>query len=315
MGSEAMPQLPVIDLSMARLKAPGSWKMAVDEVVQALEKYGCFMAVYDEMSTELSDGVWESLEGLFDLPEEKKAVKELGVTYFKPNPELPLTEGFFIRNGETLEATQRFTNAIWPAGNDTFCKNMQKFTKLLVQLVERVQKMVFEGYGVDKNYYNGSDDKSSITTTYISALAKQAPLMEAPKIDKSSDSHTDKSFFSVFAQNQVKAFSIETKDGHWISLDPKPQHFIVMAGDALMGWSNGRIHSPSHLHGVTEHGIKEVNYSVSLSSIVVDTMETPPELVDDEHPLLFKPFSGLDFLQHWLKNPQSTLTDYCGVNN
>lgn len=122
MGSELQAELPVIDFSSENLK-PGtsSWVSTCKEVQRALEDYGCFVLVYNKLTSELRNEVFGALEKLFDLPTETKMRNK----YEKPLngyvgqiPKLPLHESMGIDNATTLEGTQSFTNLMWPNGND-----------------------------------------------------------------------------------------------------------------------------------------------------------------------------------------------------
>lgn len=58
-------------------------------------------------------------------------------------------------------------------------------------------------------------------------------------------------------------------------------------------------------------------YSFALFSTTKDTIETPKELVDDEHPLQFKPFDYMGLLQFYTEDVSRmavcTIKDYCGI--
>ncbi|KAG5628575.1 hypothetical protein H5410_000292 [Solanum commersonii] len=59
--------------------------------------------------------------------------------------------------------------------------------------------------------------------------------------------------------------------------------------EIIHAWTNGRLHSPS--------------------------TEAPKELVDEKHPLLFKPYEMLGLFNYVASNPGTTDTfkAYCGV--
>lgn len=78
-------------------------------------------------------------------------------------------------------------------------------------------------------------------------------------------------------------------------------------------WSNGRVYCP--LHRVTTRGIRD-KYSVALFSFVKGVLEVPKELVDDEHPLKFKAFSNMEFLEYCREGGQTmagAIHTYCGI--
>lgn len=84
----------------------------------------------------------------------------------------------------------------------------------------------------------------------------------------------------------------------------------------FQAWSNDRIHSA--LHGVKMRGNKE-RFSVTLFSHKNGMTHVPEELVDDEHPLKFKPFNNFEMIRfHFAKEGQATnhtAKAFCGIYN
>ncbi|GLT54213.1 hypothetical protein SLA2020_274310 [Shorea laevis] len=312
MGSELKPELPVLDFSSENLK-PGtsSWLSACKEVRRALEDYGCFVLVYNEVPSQLRNEVFGALEELFDLPTETKMQNK----YEKPLngyvgqiPKLPLHESMGIDGATTLEGTQSFTNLMWPSGNDHFCARVHSYAKLAGKLDDMVTRMIHESYGVEKYY----DSHIGSTTYLLRVLKNRVPMGNEPNL--AFVTHTDKSFTTILHQNQVNGLEVETKDGNWISVEFSPSSFVVMAGDALMAWSNDRIVSPSHR--VIMSG-NETRYSLGLFSFSNGIVQVPEELVDDEHPLQYKPFDHTGLL-HFFRTDEGykskcPIKAYCGV--
>lgn len=58
-------------------------------------------------------------------------------------------------------------------------------------------------------------------------------------------------------------------------------------------------------------------YSIAQFSFVEGIVETPEELIDDDHPLQYKPFDHLEFLKFYSKEENRRLEcpikTYCGV--
>ncbi|CAN1837670.1 Probable 2-oxoglutarate-dependent dioxygenase AOP1 (Fragment) [Linum perenne] len=129
--------------------------------------------------------------------------------------------------------------------------------------------------------------------------------------------HTDKSFVSILHQNHVNGLEVRLNDGQWVCYQPtSPASFLVLAGDAIMGWSNDRI--KSCYHRVMVSG-EEVRYAMGLFSFMSGTIEAPQELVDEEHPLKYKAFYHQGLLEYYMKNNTNNkgetnmLKAYCGV--
>ncbi|MBA0779410.1 hypothetical protein Gotri_003664, partial [Gossypium trilobum] len=277
MGSESTPTLPILDFSDAELK-PGtdSWLVACKKVTHALEQYGCFIIEYDKFPLQLHNQVFSLLEELFLLPTETKMKNR----YEKPLngyvgqiPKLPLHESLGIDNATSVEGTRFFTNLMWPQGNDRFCEYISKYAKVAAELDQMVTRMIFESYGVER-YHDAYTD----ATTYLLRLLKnRAPQQSEPTLGFIT--HTDKSFTTILHQNQVNALEVETRDGNRINVDfSSPSSFVVIAGDALMAWSNDRVLSPRH-QVVMSGNIDR--YSLGLFAFNNGTIQVPEELVDD----------------------------------
>ncbi|KAJ9561532.1 hypothetical protein OSB04_006692 [Centaurea solstitialis] len=312
MVSVSQPTLPVINMDDLK---PGteSWMLTCDKVTRAIEEYGCFMAVYERVSGELKNEVLDSLRILFELPIETK-VKNTSDTpfygYLGPNHTRPLFESLGIENATSLDHVQHFANLMWPSGNHRFSEKIHSYASLVSELEAMVKQMVFQSYGVEK--YIESYNKSS--TTYLFRVNKYKPAETGKSNVATTSIHTDKSFFTILSQNHVNGLQIQTKDDKWITVEFLPSSFVVMASDVFMAWSNGRLRSTRHR--VIMNG-QEDRYSIALFTFKKGITEVPDELVDEEHPLRFKPFNHLKFIDHHSKSAiyvdERAMESFCGV--
>ncbi|EEF44712.1 probable 2-oxoglutarate-dependent dioxygenase AOP1 [Ricinus communis] len=313
MGSAAQPKLPVLDFTLENLK-PGTscWAKACGEVRQALEEYGCFIVEYNNiLSPKLRDGVFNSLKELFDLPTETKMQNK----YQKPLngyvgqiAKLPLHESMGIDNATCLEATQDFTTLMWPDGNDNFCECVYEYAKLTAEIDQMVTRMIFESYGAEKYH-----DSYVESTNYLLRLLKnRLPKGDEPNLGFIT--HTDKSFTTILHQNHINGLEVDTKDGQKINIEFSPSSFVVIAGDALMVWSNDRIISPSHR--VIING-KEDRYSMGLFAFNSGIIRVPEELIDKDHPLMYKPLDHIGLLYFYRTDEgyksKCPVKAFCGV--
>ncbi|KAM1073815.1 hypothetical protein ACFX13_019162 [Malus domestica] len=85
-------------------------------------------------------------------------------------------------------------------------------------------------------------------------------------------------------------FGSENKGWSVICAEPSPTSFIVMAGDAFM---------------------KKTRLSMGLFSFLNGTVQVPEELIDDKHPLSYKPFDHVSYL-HFVETPEAMQSE-CAI--
>ncbi|KAK9268480.1 hypothetical protein L1049_000231 [Liquidambar formosana] len=288
-------KIPTIDFSKGNLK-PGTseWDSVRNEVRMALEEYGSFEAVYDNIVTmELHNAIFGVEKELFSLPRETKRLNIIpdrpSLGYLGDIPQAPHSELMGIYDALVFENIQSFTNLMWPQGNASISEIMYSYTTVVSDLEKMVKRMVFESMGVEK-YYNSHVE----STEYLLRFLKY----EAPKTNKSTllglGTHTDKSYLTILHQNQVNGLQVQTKHGEWIQVTPTSSSFIVMVGDLFYAWSNGRLHCPPHRAMISGN---ETRYTMGLFSFSKMSTQAPEELVDEQHPLLFKPFDCMGLLK------------------
>lgn len=285
-------QLPIIDFTQQNLN-PGtnSWSITTQKVKQALEEYGCFLAVHDEVCSDLINGVYPLWKELFDLPTEIKSKNVVDYPfpgYSGKRPEFPLYEALSITKPASIEAFQKFTTLMWPSGNDHFCESMYAYAQQVLKLNQMVTRMVFESYGVEKYYYSHIE----ASVHFLRLIYYREPQMDETNYGLMA--HTDRDFLTTLHQNDVNGLEVQTKDGEWITVEYPPSSFMVMAGQAFKAWSNGRIHAALHRVALAE---RKERYSTAFFSYKNGTVEVPEELVDDEHPLKYKKFHNYDLFK------------------
>ncbi|XP_027108897.1 deoxypodophyllotoxin synthase-like [Coffea arabica] len=312
-ASQSPCKLPIIDLKKDNLK-PGtsSWTATCDSVRHALEEYGCFLVVQDHVSAQFEKEVFDVVRELFDLPTETKSQHNLDmfVGYVGQLPHAPLHESMEIPNATTIDGVQAFTDLMWPSGNKRFCESMLTYAKSVAEVEQTVDRVVFASYGTMDHLESHIE-----SSTYILRPLKYTPPEMHNNVDVGADVHTDKGFITVLHQNQVNALKVQARNGEWIDVDFSPASFLVLAGDAYQAWSNDRIHPPRHQVIMKEN--KE-RYCIALFAYNYGMVNVPEILIDEKHPLAFKPFDNFDLLRCFLSRTtdmsSSTAKAYCGIN-
>ncbi|XP_062016831.1 probable 2-oxoglutarate-dependent dioxygenase AOP1 [Rosa rugosa] len=314
MGSGAPLKLPTIDFSRQNLK-PGTieWDSVRARVRFALEEYGCFEALFNKVPSDVRKGIFEATEELFDLPLQTKlrnVSQKPFHGYVGQYPVVPVYESMCIEEANVYGQVQSFTNIFWPQQNPNFSKTVHSFSEKLSELDQIIRRMILESLGLEKYL-----EEHIGSTNYLLQVMKY----KGPQTSETKPyTHTDKNIVTILHQNQVEGLEVQTKDGKWINVKPSPESFIAMIGDSLDAWTNGRLHCPHHRHPMTGN---EAKYSTALFSFPKAgyIIKAPEEVVDEEHPLLFKPFDNVEFLGFCFseagQRAQSALKTYCGVEN
>ncbi|GJY58939.1 probable 2-oxoglutarate-dependent dioxygenase AOP1 [Tanacetum coccineum] len=313
MGSMSQIRLPVIDFSpLTHISDDLSiWESIRADVFKAIQDYGCF-EVCSFVSIDLQESVNDGLKQLFDLPLESKAknTSEIAFHGYVRSPKVPLYESMGIGSPFIAENVDNFTNLMWPQDNPKFRESIKTYSRKLRELDEIVKRMVFES--LDLGRYLGKQMES---TSYLLKLMKyRAP--EPKESDIGLPTHTDTNIMTILYQDEIGGLEIQTKNDEWIRVKVSPNSFVVVAGETFNVWLNGRLHVPFHRVVMTENMARYSLgfFSVQNSSSFVKSFD---EMVDEEHPLLYKPFQYGEFLKFFYKEggikSKSALKTYCGV--
>ncbi|KAK4252846.1 hypothetical protein QN277_010991 [Acacia crassicarpa] len=294
MSSQVTFHIPVIDLTDENLK-PGTetWFSASQLVRSALEVNGCFFVTNNKVPMEICNSVFALSKELFDLPlhtKKQKVSDKPNFYYLGGNPRVPLYEGIGIDldGPSNEEAIQKFANIMWPSGYDHFCEKINLHVKLLEEIDQTAKRLLFDAYGLDKN----SCDSLLESTNYVFRGFKYL-VPQKTQSNIGLVPHTDSTYFSILQQNNVAGLEIKLKTGEWISIDPSPSLFIILAGDAFKVWSNGRITACEHKVIIRE---EKERYSIGLFSFNSRMVQTHEELIDEDHPRLYRAFDHYEFV-------------------
>ncbi|XP_020202974.1 probable 2-oxoglutarate-dependent dioxygenase AOP1 [Cajanus cajan] len=297
--------IPCFDFSKGTIEEGSEeWKEMSKKVIEALESHGCFLLTCDELIPKgVSEELFNGMKTLFDVPEETKQ-KHMSPKPYRgyndngKNNIIPLMETFGIDEVPLSDSAQAFTSLMWPQGNQFFCETLKTMSIKMLELNFLIQKMIVEGYDLPKHYIS---DVENMKSSNYSRLAKYKAPERKTEV---APPHTDKNArLTILCQNDVHGLQVLSKDGKWIALEI-PQHgFVVLVGDILQAWSNGRLHAVTHK--VVMSGDKD-RYSFVLFTTPKEDMviEVPSELVDNEnHPLRYRPFNYGEYFNYFFEKP------------
>ncbi|CAN7001196.1 unnamed protein product [Brassica rapa subsp. trilocularis] len=287
--------LPVIDFSVPNLKPETpEWDSVRAQVRKALEDFGCFEALFNGASVELQIN------------------RNTGYSYSGQAPGMPLYEGMGIDGLDNPDVVIDLTHKVWPQGNNSFSNTVHSFAEKLIELNVNVRTMVLESFGLEK-----------YVEKHLNSAKNRFQLFKYKGLDDNTDeyigidSHIDRHFLTILCQNDVvDGLEIKTKDGEdWIKAKPsQDSSFLVLVGASLHVLLNGMVHPP--LHHVVITGEKD-RYVAGLFLRPIEGLiiNAPEEIVDDEHPRLYKPFNFEDYFTFayvdTTKRDLSALKAYC----
>ncbi|KAF3627749.1 putative 50S ribosomal protein L6, chloroplastic-like [Capsicum annuum] len=318
MGSDQldMNKLPIIDFRKGELKEESEeWISLREQVYKALEEYGCFEALLDGIPKEK---LYEKLELLYNLPNlDTKLTNSQTSGYYKDKPLIPLLERIAIHHVLSPGVIDSFfSNISLPDhGDKQFCDLVHGYAKGLSEFDEMIRKMIFEKLGIFEKYW---DEHKKSTSGALGLLRYRVPKAEETNVGLSG--HTDKLMTAVLSQHQIgrSGLQVMIKNGEWIDVEySSPHSFIFLLGDIFTALTNGRLPSPFHQVIV---GNKE-RYSIVYSADAKEgyIIKVAEELVDEDRPLLYKPFDPLKYFQYCIsgvhKDPTTTLESFCGVGS
>jgi isopenicillin N synthase-like dioxygenase len=247
--------IPVIDLGPYLAGAAGAIDSAAEELRFALTEIGFYFIVNHGVPAAQIDAVYRQTARFHALPLENKLEVKLDkhnvgylplrgdtlrtstvATVTRPN----LNEAFFVARDlpgdhPDVLADRRFRSANrWPTGLPGFreavvayCETMEALVRKLVRLYARALRLPLEY--LDQAFKEPQYKLRMTHYPYHSNLAEDE-FGIAP--------HTDTSFLTLLAPNDVPGLSIRTQSGKWIDAPPIPDAFVVNGGQLLQRWTN-----------------------------------------------------------------------------
>ncbi|KAG2271869.1 hypothetical protein Bca52824_066424 [Brassica carinata] len=305
--------LPVIDFSVPNLKAETpQWDSVRAQVRKALEDFGCFEALFDGASVELRKAVFEASQEVFDLPLETKlsakSENNRNSGYSGQVSGMPLFEGMGFDDVDKPEVVNKLTHKVWPQGNITFSNTVQSFAEKLIELNVKVRTMLMESFGLEKYV---EEHLTSAKNRFH--LFKYKGLDDNTEEDVGIDTHIDRHFLTILCQNDVvDGLEIRAKDGEeWFKAKPsQDSSYLVMVGASLHGTSSA---SPCGYNREKDRYVAGLFLRPKEGLII----KAPEEIVDDEHPRLYKPFNFEDYFKFTYidtkKRDLPALKAYCAL--
>ena len=112
--------------------------------------------------------------------------------------------------------------------------------------------------------------------------------------------HTDTSFMTMLAQNDIPGLSIRLPNGRWLDAPALPGSILVNGGDLLRRWTNERFLATPH-RVINRSGQERYAIPFFMDCDYDWKMECLPTCRDAEHPALHQPITYPEYMT-WFRN-------------
>lgn len=256
-------EIPILDLGPYRRGEPGARQRLGAELRHALEAIGFYFISNHGLPRRLVDDVFAAVARFHALPIERKTplkISEHNIGYLamrgsttrhstinagnKPN----LNEAFFVKRDlppdhPDVIANKRFRGANqWPEGLPGFREAVVAYCQAMEQVALSLLPLYAEALELPPDFFV-EPFRDPQYTLRMSHYPPQ-PVVEENEFGLAP--HTDTSFMTLLAQNEVPGLAIRTQSGRWIDAPALPDTFLVNGGDMLRRWTNDRFLATPH---------------------------------------------------------------------
>ncbi|CAL1410480.1 unnamed protein product [Linum trigynum] len=244
-------QIPVIDLQ--KLSSPprhgddGDLTPELDRLHAASRDWGFFQLINHGVSESLTDRVKAEVEGFFNLPMEEKRKY-----WQKPGEMEGFGQAFVVSEEQKLDWGDLFyTTALpkhlrkphlFPQLPLPLRETLEEYSAALKALAMTILGLMAEALRIDQG-----DMKVLFEEGWQKFRMNYYPPCPQPELVMGVNSHSDAVGLTILLQvtNDTHGLQVK-KDGHWVSVVPLTNAFIVNIGDILEIVSNGIYKSAEH---------------------------------------------------------------------
>jgi isopenicillin N synthase-like dioxygenase len=223
---------------------------------QSFEEYGFAIIADHGIPDELIHRAEDKAKAFFALPEEVKrkyfiaggggarGYTPFGIETAKGATAFDLKEFWHV--GRDLAAGHRFRDHmqdnVWPTEvasfKDTFQGLFATFDRTGLEILKAIARFL----EIDEDYFIDTvRDGNSVMR-----LLHYPPIEGEPGSNVRAGAHEDINTITLLLGAEEAGLELQTKDGRWIPVSPKPGELVVNIGDMLQRLTNGVLRSTTH---------------------------------------------------------------------
>ena len=256
-------EIPVLDLGDYLAGKPGALAATAEELRHAAENVGFFFIQGHGVPQDLIDATFEASRRFHDLPDDQKmALKanEHNIGYmaygasvsrasqvYEGERKANLVSAFFLKRDlpadhPDIVNNKRFRGANqWPVTLDGFRDTANGYMNAMEALAKSMLPLYATALDLPADFFGAA----FVEPQYTLRLSHYPP--SDPEDNQFGLApHTDSSFMTLLAQNQVEGLQVRRTNGTWIDAPALSGTFLVNSGDMLRRWTNNRFLSTPH---------------------------------------------------------------------
>jgi isopenicillin N synthase-like dioxygenase len=327
----ARQAIPAIDFGPAFRNEPGGLEAVAGQVRQASEEVGFFYLAGHGVPQRCIDAAFAASREFHALPLQTKrglALNENNIGYLAVNASMQrhstvhkatrpnFNESFFISHDraadhrDVVAGTPLRGPNQWPSGHETMRASMLEYVKTLEKVGERMLPVLARALDMPAGYFAPFfQDEAHVTLRFL----HYPPQDTADDEQFGQGPHTDNSFITILAREDVPGLAVRLPSGEWLAPPLIPGTFLVNLGNIMKRWSNDRFLSTPH--GVLNDSGKD-RYSIAFfySPNVASRIECLPSCVADGERPHYPPALYRDLILEFYNANYFHRKDYTGQN-
>ena len=247
--------VPVIDLGPYLAGEPGAQERTAQELRFALTRIGFYFIVNHGVPESQVRGIYAEAARFHGLPVERKMevrIDRHNVGYLPMRGDTlrtsvvqtvtkaNLNEALFVARDlptdhPDVAAGRHFRSANqWPADLPGFRETVVAYCDAMERLAQKLVPLYALALGLPAVYF----DEPFRDCQYKLRMTHYPPVEAPPDDEFGIAPHTDTSFLTLLAPNEVPGLSIRTQGGQWISPPASAKAYLVNGAQLLQRWTN-----------------------------------------------------------------------------
>ena len=317
--------IPVVDLGPYLAGEPGAMKRTASELRFALTSIGFYFITNHGVANEQVRAIFAEAARFHALPLERKMkirIDKHNVGYLPMRGDTLRTsvvqrvtqanqnEALFIARDMALDhpdvvADRRFRSANqWPADLPGFRQTVAGYCDTMERLVQKLVPLYALALGLPAAYF----DSPFRDCQYKLRMTHYPHIDASPEEEFGIAPHTDTSFLTLLAPNEVPGLSIRTQSGKWISTPVMAEAYLVNGGQLLQRWTNDHFLATAH-RAINRSGGERYALAFFCDSNIDWPIASVPTTVGPDKPPKYPTTWYTDYMTLYQKRTYDLLAD------